>query len=163
MMRTNSIRKALKFTNIVIILASIVPFIINTLYYNIAMKQYEGIIENVYSANSLASRLKGEIYTTMWNVVTGKTAFRENTQYALIDRIKNNLDQLERKRQQRGQRLPRAGRAQHPRDHGGLRGHDRRQHRPRPARPREREDTGGDHLGERPPLRRLAEIRRGGD
>jgi two-component system sensor histidine kinase YesM len=96
MMRTNSIRKALKFTNIVIILASIVPFIINTLYYNIAMKQYEGIIENVYSANSLASRLKGEIYTTMWNVVTGKTAFRENTQYALIDRIKNNLDQLER-------------------------------------------------------------------
>ncbi len=93
-MRTNSIRKTLKFTNIVIILASIVPFFINTLYYNIALNQYEGIIENVYSANSLSSRLKGEIYTTMWNVVTGKTAFRENTQYELIARIRTNLDQL---------------------------------------------------------------------
>src|SRR5512133_3004498 len=95
-MRTNSIRKTLKFTNIVIILASVVPFIINTLYYNIALNQYEGIIENVYSANSLSSNLKGEIYTTMWNVVTGKTAFRQNTQYELIDRIKNSLDLLER-------------------------------------------------------------------
>jgi two-component system, sensor histidine kinase YesM len=93
-MRPNSIRKTLKFTNIVIILASIVPFIINTLYYNIAMNQYERIIDNVYSANSLSSRLKDEIHTTMWNVVTGKTAFRENTQYALIDRISNNLDKL---------------------------------------------------------------------
>lgn len=95
-MRTNSIRKTLKFTNIVIILASIVPFFINTLYYNIALNQYEGIIENVYSANSLSSRLKGEIYTTMWNVVTGKTAFRENTQYELIARIRTNLDQLKK-------------------------------------------------------------------
>ena len=95
-MRTNSIRKTLKFTNIVIILASIVPFFINTLYYNITLNQYEGIIENVYSASSLSSRLKGEIYTTMWNVVTGKTAFKENTQYELINRIKNNLDQLEK-------------------------------------------------------------------
>ena len=95
-MRTNSIRKTLKFTNIVIILASIVPLIINTLYYNIAINQYEGIIENVYSANSLSSRLKGEIYTTMWNVVTGKTDFKENTQYELIDRIKKNLNQLEK-------------------------------------------------------------------
>jgi two-component system sensor histidine kinase YesM len=95
-MRTNSIRKALKFTNIVIILASIVPFIINTLYYNIALHQYEGIIENVYSANSLSSNLKNDIYTTMWNIVTGKTEFRDNTQYALIDRIKDNLDELEK-------------------------------------------------------------------
>ena len=95
-MRTNSIRKALKFTNIVIILASIVPFIINTLYYNIALNQYEGIIENVYSANSLSSRLKGDIYTTMWNIVTGKSEFRDNTQYELIGRIRNNLDQLEK-------------------------------------------------------------------
>jgi two-component system sensor histidine kinase YesM len=96
MMRTDSIRKTLKFTNIVIIVASIVPFIINALYYNIALNQYEGIIENVYSANSLSSRLKDEIYTTMWNVVTGKTEFADNTQYELIDRIRKKLDELEK-------------------------------------------------------------------
>ncbi|MCD1653368.1 histidine kinase [Treponema zuelzerae] len=96
MMRSDSIRKALKFTNIVMILASIVPFIINTLYYNITLNQYEGIIENVYSANSLSSNLKNDIYTTMWNIVTGKTTFKDNTQYALIGRIRENLDELEK-------------------------------------------------------------------
>ena len=56
-------------TNIVVVLAALVPVLISTLYYNIALSQYEKIIENVYSANSLSSRLQGEIYTTMWQDV----------------------------------------------------------------------------------------------
>lgn len=94
--RTRSIRKALKVTNIVIILATLVPFLFNTLYYNIVLNQYERIIENVYSANSLSSGLKGEIYTTMWNIVTGKSEFADGTQNELLDRIKASLDLLER-------------------------------------------------------------------
>jgi two-component system sensor histidine kinase YesM len=94
--RTNSIRKTLQVTNIVIIVATLAPFLISTLYYNITLSQYERIIENVYYANSLSSRLKGEIYTTMWNVVAGKTRFGENTQYQLIDRIRGRLDELEK-------------------------------------------------------------------
>ena len=43
--RTNSIRKTLRVTNIVIILATLVPFLINTLYYNFTLNQYERIIE----------------------------------------------------------------------------------------------------------------------
>lgn len=93
--RTNSIRRTLKVTNIVILLATLVPFLINTLYYNITLNQYEGIIENVYNANSLSSRLKGDIYTTMWYVVSGKTKFEDNTQYELIDGIKGSLDLLD--------------------------------------------------------------------
>ncbi len=95
-MRTNSIRKTLKVTNIVIIIATLVPFLFNTLYYNIVLNQYERIIENVYDANSLSSGLKEETYTTMWNIVTGKTEFGDNTQYELIERIKEKLDLLER-------------------------------------------------------------------
>jgi two-component system sensor histidine kinase YesM len=94
--RTNSIRKTLQVTNIVIILATLVPFLISTLYYNITLNQYERIIQNVYSANSLSSHLRGEIYTTMWNVVSGKTRFEDDTQYELIDRIRGRLDELER-------------------------------------------------------------------
>ena len=52
-LRTNSIRKTLRVTNIVIILATLVPFLISTLYYNSTLNQYERIIENVYNANSL--------------------------------------------------------------------------------------------------------------
>ena len=94
--RTKSIRKTLQVTNTVIILATLVPFLISTLYYNLTLNQYEGIIENVYSAHSLSSGLQDEIYITMWNVVAGKTRFGDNTQYALTDRIKTRLDELEK-------------------------------------------------------------------
>ncbi len=93
--RTNSIRGTLQVTNIVIILATLVPFLINTLYYNFTLNQYERIIENVYSANSLSSRLQDEIYITIWNVVAGKTRFGDNTQYELIASIRSRLDELE--------------------------------------------------------------------
>jgi len=94
--RTRSIRKTLQVTNIVIILATLVPFLINTLYYNLTLHQYERIIENVFSANSLSNRLQDEIYITIWNVVAGKTTFSDNTQYELTDRIRSRLDELEK-------------------------------------------------------------------
>ncbi|MFW5776133.1 MAG: sensor histidine kinase [Spirochaetota bacterium] len=92
--RTNSIRKTLQVTNVVIFLAALVPLLISTLYYSYTLTQYERIIENVYSANSLSSGLQGEIYTTMWNVVSGKTRFADNTQYDLMNRIRGRLDEL---------------------------------------------------------------------
>jgi two-component system, sensor histidine kinase YesM len=95
-LRTNSIRKTLRVTNIVIILATLVPFLLSTLYYNSTLNQYERIIENVYNANSLSSRLQNDIYITIWDVVSGKTRFEDNTQYALMDRIKSRLDELEK-------------------------------------------------------------------
>jgi two-component system, sensor histidine kinase YesM len=95
-LRTNSIRKTLKVTNIVIILATLAPFLISTLYYNITLNQYERIIENVYSANSLSSRLRSEIYIAIWNVVAGKTRFEDRIQYALLGEIRGRLDELER-------------------------------------------------------------------
>ncbi len=93
-MHTKSIRRTLQVTNTVIILATLVPFLINTLYYNFTLNQYERIIENVYNANSLSSGLQDEIYITIWNVVAGKTRFQDNTQYELMDRIAGRLDTL---------------------------------------------------------------------
>jgi two-component system, sensor histidine kinase YesM len=94
--RTTSIRGTLRVTNTVIILATLVPFLITTLYYNFTLNQYERIIENIYSANSLSSRLQDEIYITIWNVVAGKTRFGDNTQDKLISGIKSRLDGLEK-------------------------------------------------------------------
>ena len=95
-LRATSIRNTLKVMNIVLILATLVPFLIGALYYNFTLNQYERIIENVYSANNLSSNLQSEIYITIWNVVAGKTRFEDNTQYALMDRIKSRLDTLEK-------------------------------------------------------------------
>ncbi len=94
-MRTNSIRKTLRVTNTVVILAALVPFLMSTVYYSYTLNQYERIIENVSSANSLSSGLQREIYTTMWNVVSGKTRFSDNTQYELLERIRTRLDELQ--------------------------------------------------------------------
>lgn len=94
MIRTKSIRKTLRVTNTVIILATLLPLLISTLYYNLTLNRYERIIENVSSANSLSSRLQGEIYTTMWNIVSGKTRFEDNIQYEMLDRIRSRLDEL---------------------------------------------------------------------
>ncbi len=96
-LRTNSIRSTLKMTNIVIVLATLVPFLISTLYYNITLSQYARIIENIYNANSLSSRLQNEIYLAVWNVVSGKTKFEDRTQYQLLDRIGGGLDRLGRR------------------------------------------------------------------
>jgi two-component system, sensor histidine kinase YesM len=82
-------------TNVVIILATLIPFLVSTLYYNITLNKYERIIENVYNANSLSSRLQNEIYITIWDVVSGKTRFEANTQYKLMDSIRGRLDELE--------------------------------------------------------------------
>jgi two-component system sensor histidine kinase YesM len=94
--RTNSIRRTLQVTNIVIILATLVPLLISTLYYSITLNHYERIIENVYSANSLSSRLQEEIYTAMWNVVSGKSRFSDNIQYDLLNIIRSRLVTLSR-------------------------------------------------------------------
>ena len=72
------------------------PFLISTLYYNITLNQYEQIIENVYNANSLSRVVQDEIDPTIWKVVSGKTKFEDNTQYELINRIKERLDELEK-------------------------------------------------------------------
>lgn len=95
-MRTRSIKRTLQVTNFVIILATLVPFLMSTLYYNFTLNQYEGIIENVYSANSLSSVVQDEVYPTIWRVVSGKTKFEENTQYELIEKIRSRLDELDR-------------------------------------------------------------------
>lgn len=93
--RAASIRGTLQATNIAFILATLAPLLISTLYYNITLNQYEGIIENVYGANSLSTRLRGEVYTTMWNVVAGKAKFKDGAQYELLGRIRGRLDELE--------------------------------------------------------------------
>ncbi|AEJ20432.1 sensor histidine kinase [Gracilinema caldarium] len=95
-LHTNSIRKTLRVTNIVIIIATLVPFLISNLYYNIILNQYQNIIKNVYSANNLSSHLQDEMYTTIWNVVSGKTKFEDNSQYQLMNNIRDRLNELEK-------------------------------------------------------------------
>lgn len=94
-MRANSIRKTLRVTNSAIILAALIPLLISTLYYNISLSQYQRIVQNAYDANSLSTRLESDIYTSLWNVVSGKTSFAEYSHRGLLESIRRRLDELE--------------------------------------------------------------------
>ncbi len=43
--------------------------------------QYDAIINNITTANSISGNIKPDIDTAMWNIVAGKTAFSQGKQY----------------------------------------------------------------------------------
>lgn len=53
--------------------------------------QYDAIITNITTANSINGYIKPAIDTEMWNVVAGKTEFRAGRQYAIIDEVEQKL------------------------------------------------------------------------
>ncbi|MBN1583104.1 MAG: sensor histidine kinase [Anaerolineae bacterium] len=56
--------------------------ILNVLQFN---RQYDAIITNITTANSINGFIKPAIDTEMWNIVAGKTEFNDGKQYAIID------------------------------------------------------------------------------
>jgi two-component system sensor histidine kinase YesM len=56
--------------------------LLNVLQFN---QRYDAIITNITTANSINGFIKPAIDTEMWNVVAGKTEFRDGKQYAILD------------------------------------------------------------------------------
>ena len=53
--------------------------------------QYDAIINNITTANSISGNIKPEIDTAMWNIVAGKTEFTQGKQYEIIDGVNSKL------------------------------------------------------------------------
>ena len=56
--------------------------LLNVYRYN---RQYDAIITNITTANSINGYIKPAIDTEMWNVVAGKTEFEDGKQYEIIN------------------------------------------------------------------------------
>jgi len=54
-------------------------------------RQYDAIINNITTANSISGTIKPEIDTEMWKVVAGKVEFKDGKQYALIEGVNAKL------------------------------------------------------------------------
>jgi two-component system sensor histidine kinase YesM len=93
--RTNlSIRaKILLSLCIVILIMSItnVMLVVQVLNYG---RQYDAIMANITTANSISGHIKPEIDTEMWRVVAGKIEFKEGRQYEIIDGVNTKLRQM---------------------------------------------------------------------
>lgn len=62
--------------------------IIQVLRFN---NQYEAIVANITTANSINGYIKPAIDTEMWNIVAGKTEFEQGKQYQIIDRVNSQI------------------------------------------------------------------------
>jgi len=54
-------------------------------------RQYDAIITNITTANSISGHIKPEIDTAMWNIVAGRKEFAEGTQYEILSGVRNKL------------------------------------------------------------------------
>lgn len=55
-------------------------------------RQYDAIISNITTANSISGSIKADIDNEMWKIVAGKIEFRDGKQYQIIDVVNNKLN-----------------------------------------------------------------------
>ena len=54
-------------------------------------RQYNAIITNITTANSISGNIKPDIDTEMWMIVAGKVDFKDGRQYEMIDGVNAQL------------------------------------------------------------------------
>ncbi|MGB8647960.1 MAG: sensor histidine kinase [Anaerolineae bacterium] len=57
-------------------------------------RQYDAIIYNITTANSINGYIKPAIDTEMWNIVAGKTEFTSGKQYEIIDGVNTQVQSM---------------------------------------------------------------------
>src|SRR5512135_3526183 len=57
-------------------------------------RQYDAIISNITTANSINGYIKPAIDSEMWNIVAGKSEFKDGRAYAIITDVDNRLRQM---------------------------------------------------------------------
>jgi len=65
--------------------------ILNVYRFN---RQYDALITNITTANSINGFVKPAIDTEMWNIVAGKTEFENGNQYEIIDQVNTQLESM---------------------------------------------------------------------
>lgn len=78
---------------IVILIMSVtnIALVMQVLSYG---RQYDAIIANITTANSISGHIKPDIDTEMWRVVAGKTEFTKGKQYDIIEDVNAKLQQM---------------------------------------------------------------------
>ncbi len=82
----------LSFFTVIFLLSAVnIMLIMEVLRFN---SQYDAIITNITTANSINGYIKPAIDAEMWNVVSGKTEFAAGNQYQIIDQANSQIDFL---------------------------------------------------------------------
>lgn len=57
-------------------------------------RQYDAIIANITTANSISGNIKPDIDTEMWRIVAGKSEFKQGKQYEIINDVNTKLQTM---------------------------------------------------------------------
>lgn len=80
----------ISFFTVIFLLAAInAALILEVLRFS---RNYDAIITNITTANSINGYIKPAIDTEMWNIVAGKKEFHEGEQYQIIDQVNSQLE-----------------------------------------------------------------------
>lgn len=82
----------LSFFAVIFLLSAMSIFLMyEVLQFN---RQYDAIITNVTTANSINGYIKPTIDAEMWNIVSGKTEFDQGNQYQIIDQVNSQIESM---------------------------------------------------------------------
>jgi two-component system, sensor histidine kinase YesM len=82
----------LSFLAVILLLSTMnVLLIMEVLRFN---RQYDAIISNITTANSLNGYIKPSVDTEMWNIVSGKTEFDQGNQYQIIQQANSQIEAI---------------------------------------------------------------------
>lgn len=80
----------LSFFTVILLLSAVnIILILEVVRFN---RQYDAIITNITTANSINGYIKPAIDTEMWNIVSGKTEFDEGNQYQIIQQVNSQIE-----------------------------------------------------------------------
>jgi two-component system sensor histidine kinase YesM len=82
----------LSFFTVIFLLAAVnAVLILQVLRFN---RQYDSIITNITTANSINGYIKPAIDTEMWNIVAGKKEFKTGDQYLIIEQVNTQIESM---------------------------------------------------------------------
>lgn len=80
------------FFAVILLLSAMNIFLIfEVLRFN---RQYDAIISNITTANSINGYIKPSVDTEMWNIVSGKTEFDQGNQYQIIQQANSQIESM---------------------------------------------------------------------
>jgi two-component system sensor histidine kinase YesM len=79
------------FVTITLLVAVNSVMIVEMLRFN---RQYDAIITNITTANTINGYIKPAIDTEMWNIVAGKTEFEDGNQYQIIAQVNSQIESM---------------------------------------------------------------------
>ncbi|WP_110514460.1 sensor histidine kinase [Herpetosiphon llansteffanensis] len=89
-----SIRDKILLALLIVVILMSVPYIFLIVPGLEYKTQYDGLIQNITTANSINGYIKPSIDAELWEIIAGKKPFAQGTQYAILSDVDHRIEQM---------------------------------------------------------------------